>query len=81
MEHNHTPLIYGFLLSFFMVGSGIILAFIGATSNIFELKIVVYAIGGIIVIGGTIIVKRTFKKRDNCEICREKYHYGRRKSL
>ena len=79
MEHNHSPLKYGFLVSMSMLILGITFGYIGAGGSDFQSKVVIYTFAGIIVVLGTIILRKTFKKRDDCEICKVKYHYGKKK--
>jgi len=79
MEHNHSNLIYGFLLSFFVCGLGVSLAFLSTSGADLHSKIVVIVSATLLISAGVIMLKTTFKKRDNCPICFERYHFGRKK--
>lgn len=79
MEHNHSPLIYGFLISFFMFGVGIFLAVISSSSTSLEGKLFSLGVGIFVIIGATAMVRGVFKTRDACPICKDKYKYGSRK--
>jgi len=79
MEHNHSPLIFGFLISFFMFGVGVFLAIISNSSTTLEGKLFSLGVGIFVIIGAIVMVKGVFKKRDECPICKDKYKYGSRK--
>jgi len=81
MEHNHNPLIYGFLLSFLMFGLGMALGFFSMSSTDWESRVVVQVIGGLMVVGGIIMIRGVFKTRDDCPICKDKYQYGKKKNV
>lgn len=80
MEHNHNPLIYGFLLSFLMFGLGIAIGLISASGTDFQSRIIPQLIAGLMIAGGIIMLRGTFKKRDDCPICKEKYQFGKKKN-
>jgi len=79
MEHNHNPLIYGFLLSFSMVGLGVSMAFFSKDASDFHSYAVLTIVALLLIIGGTIMLRGTFKTRNECEICKNRYHYGKKK--
>lgn len=77
-EHNHNPLIYGFLLSFVMVGIGMALGFVGASGSDFQSVITIYVFGGLSISAGAVMLRNTFKTRDECLICKDRYRYGKK---
>lgn len=79
IEHNHNPLIYGFLLSFSVVGLGISLMYLSPSGTDFQSKIVVLGSAILLILVGTVMLRGTFKKRDNCPICFERYKFGKKK--
>ena len=79
MEHNHDLLKYKFFASIIMLMIGMFMGFVGAGGVDFHSKVTIYASAGIIVVVGAVILRRTFKERDACEICKERYFYGKRK--
>ncbi len=79
MEHNHSNLIYGFLLSFFVFGLGVSMVFLSPSGTDLHSKIVVLVSATLLISAGIIMLRSTFKKRDNCPICFERYHFGRKK--
>jgi len=79
MEHNHNPLIYGFLISFSLFGIGIAMSYISFGGVDIHSKLVVLTFGILSVIASIIMLKGTFKKRDACPICKDKYQYRRNK--
>ena len=79
MEHDHYPLIYGFLLSFLVFGAGLTLAWFSMSGADFQSMITLLVFGVLMVVAGIIMLKNTFKKRDQCEICKNKYRYGNKK--
>ena len=79
MEHNHNRLIYGFILSFLVFGVGIALAFLSKNGVDVQSKITLIILGCVFLVIGIIMLKQTFKKRDACPVCLEKYSYKRKK--
>ncbi len=79
MQHNHHPLIYGFLLSILMFVVGMALGFFSMSSTDWESRVVVQVLGGLMVVAGIIMLRGTFKVRDECPICKDKYQYGKKK--
>jgi len=79
MEHNHNPLIYGFLISFFMFGVGIFLAFTGNPIDEIQNKLFVYGVAIMVLVAGTIMLKGVFKTRDECPICKDRFQWNRKK--
>ncbi len=79
MEHNHKNLIYGFSISFFMFGVGIIMGFLSRTGVDLQSQLIVTVVAFLLLIAGIIMLKDTFKMRDNCPICKEKYRFGKKK--
>jgi len=79
MEHNHNPLIYGFLLSFFMFGMGVFMAFLTPSGADLHSKVVFTVVSILLVSGGIIMIRGTFQTRDECVICKDRYRYGRKK--
>jgi len=78
MEHNHNPLIYGFLLSFSMVGLGVSMAFFSKDASDFLSYAVLTIVALLLLVAGIIMLRGTFKTRDECSICKEKYHFGKK---
>ena len=79
MEHNHTRLIYGFILSYLLFGMGLASSYFAFATADFQSKMTLLGFGiGAIVIA-TINLRKTFKKRDQCELCKELYRYRRKK--
>jgi len=81
MDHNHNPLIYGFLLSFIMFAMGMIMGFLSRSGTDLQSQLVVTVVAILMVGAGIIILRRTFKLRDNCPICKNKYHFGKKKDV
>ncbi len=81
MEHNHNPLIYGFLLSFLMFGLGMASGFFSMEATDWESRVVVQVIGGLMVVAGIIMLRGVFQTRDECPICKDKYQYGKKKNV
>lgn len=81
MEHNHNPLIYGFLLSFLLFGMGISLGFISMNGADWQSLVTIQFFAGLMVVAGIIMIRGTFKKRDQCPICKDKYRYGKEKNV
>lgn len=79
MEHNHTNLIYGFLASFFVFGTGITMGILSRAGTDLHSQLVITVVAIFFIISGIIILKRTFQKRDNCPICKVKYNFGKKK--
>lgn len=79
MEHNHNPLIYGFLMSFTVFGIGVFMVFLSPSGTDFHSKIVVTVSAVLLISAGIFMLRGTFRKRDNCPICFERYHFGRKK--
>ena len=79
MEHNHNPLIYGFLLSISMFGLGVGLVFFSQSGSDFQTKLVIYGIAILMILGSTVMVRGVFQTRDNCPISYDKYKWYRKK--
>lgn len=78
MEHNHNPLIYGFLVSFLVFGIGLALAWFSMSGSDFQSIITLQVFGVLMIVAGIIMLRGTFKKRDQCEVCKDKYKYRRK---
>lgn len=81
MEHSHNPLIYGFLLSFLMFGIGISFGYSTLLATDWQSLALLHGLGGLSVVAGIIMLRRTFKIRDECPICKNKYHFGKKKNV
>lgn len=81
MEHNHSPLIYGFLLSFLVFGLGIAMGLFSASGTDFLSRIIPQFMAGLMIVAGIIMLRGTFKKRDECPICKGKYQFGKKKNV
>lgn len=79
MEHSHYPLKFGFSLGILLFIIGVTLAFFGASGSDLHSKTTIYFAGGITIVVGTFVIKKTFKNRDNCQICKDKFRFGRKK--
>lgn len=79
MEHNHDLVKYKFFLTIGLLVGGILMGYIGASGNDFQSKVTIYFFGGITVVIATIILRKTFKERDSCEICRDRFFYGKKR--
>ena len=80
MEHNHNPLIYGFLLSILMFVIGVGLVFFSRSGADFQSQLVLYGIALMMIIASTVMVRGVFQTRDNCPICHDKYRWYRKKN-
>lgn len=49
------------------------------SSTDWESRVVVQVLGGLMVVAGIIMLRGTFKVRDECPICKDKYQYGKKK--
>jgi len=79
MEHNHTNLIYGFALSYLLFGMGLIGSYFAFSGSDFQSKITLHFLAVIAIGISAVNLRKTFKKRDQCEICKNKYRFGRKK--
>lgn len=79
MEHNHELLKYKFFLTIGMLFVGIGMGYLGASGSDFQSKVTIYFFGGLIVVIATIILRKSFKERDNCEICKYRFFYGKKR--
>lgn len=80
MEHNHSNLIIRFMLSFFMVGVGMSLGLFSRSGGDLQSQLVLLVTAIFLLITGIIILRGTFKLRDNCSICKNKYRFGKKKN-
>lgn len=79
-EHNHSRLAFGFLLSFFMFGLGISLAFIGRSGADLQSQLVVTVFALLMIISSIYMIRKTIQKKNNCPICEKKYRFGKKKN-
>lgn len=80
MAHNHNPLIIGFLLSSTMFGIGVSMGYLSLNGADWQSRVVIQVFGGLLIVAGIYMLRNTFKARDECPICKDKFHYGRKKN-
>lgn len=79
MEHNHPNLIYGFAFSYLLFGMGLVSSYIAFSGSDIQSKATLLVFGCIAIGLSIVSLRKTFKKRDQCEICKNKYRYGKKK--
>jgi len=79
MEHNHSNLIYGFIVSYLLFGMGLASSYFAFSGSNIQSKITLLVFGCIAIGISIVSLRKTFKKRDQCEICKDKYRYGKKK--
>ncbi len=79
-EHNHSRLVFGFLLSFLMFGLGIALAFVGRSGADLQSQLVVSVFALIMIIASIYMIRKTIQKKNNCPLCEKKYRFGKKKN-
>lgn len=72
MEHNHHPLIYGYLLTFVVFGLGVIMGFFSVNAIDWQTRVMVQLIAGFLIVASIIMLREIFNKRDHCPICKPK---------
>jgi len=72
MDHNHHPLIYGYLLTFGLFGLGAVMGMYSVNAVDWQSRVMVQVIAGFMIVASIIMLREIFNKRDQCSICKPK---------